>query len=43
MPTQRLGLEAVTFGDKVYIIGGKFSQNGEIVTQVNEIFQLLGS
>ena len=36
MPTSRLGLDAITADDKIYVIGGKLKDNK--VTGANEIF-----
>jgi len=42
MPTKRLGLEAVTVGDKIYTIGGQIVSPEKVYhsLDVNEIFNV---
>jgi len=41
MPTRRYGLESVSFGDKIYVLGGQyFTHPGKIPLNINEIFQI---
>ena len=41
MPTRRYGLESVTFGDKIYVLGGQyFTHPGKIPLNINEIFHI---
>lgn len=41
MPTRRYGLESVSVGDKIYVLGGQyFTHPGKIPLKVNEIFHI---
>ena len=42
MPTERMGLKAVSLGDKIHVLGGQIISNssGLIPLNVNEVFHI---